>query len=124
MTDQHVPDRKTGFARVIKAFGYSIEGMVQTFKSEAAFRQEVGLAVIMIPAAIYFGPTGLAKAAMVMSVFAVLAVELLNSAIESVVNRWGPEWNQYAKHAKDAASAAVFLSLWNVVIVWVLCLFF
>jgi len=122
--EPQVPERKTGISRVIRAFGYSIEGMIQTFKSEAAFRQETALAVIMIPAALYFGPTGLAKAAMVMSVFAVLAVELLNSAIESVVNRWGPEWNLHAKHAKDAASAAVFISLWNVLIVWALCLFF
>jgi diacylglycerol kinase (ATP) len=124
MTEKHVPERRTGIARIIKAFGYSFEGMIQTFRTEAAFRQEAGLAAVMIPAALYFGPTGLAKAAMVSSVFAVLAVELLNSAIESVVNRWGPEWNLHAKHAKDAASAAVFIALWNVAAVWVLCLFF
>lgn len=122
-TAEKVPERKTGLARVIKATSYSLEGLAQTFKTEAAFRQELGLAIFLVPAALWFGPTGLAKAAMVSSVLAVLVIELLNSAIESVVNRFGPEWNLYSKHAKDAGSAAVFIALWNVAIVWALCLF-
>lgn len=121
--ENQVPERKTGLARVIKAYIYTQQGLVATFKSEAAFRQEVALAVILIPLALYFGPGGIAKAMMVASVLLVLIIELINSAIESVVNRFGPEWNVYAKNAKDAGSAAVFISLVNVAIVWALCLF-
>ncbi len=119
-----VPGKKTGIARVIRAFQFTCDGLVATFKSEAAFRQELALAVILIPLALWFGPSGIAKAVMVGSVMLVLVVEILNSAIEAVVNRFGPEWNAYSKFAKDAGSAAVFLALCNVGIVWLLCLFF
>ena len=123
MTEQ-VPERKTGIARILKAYAYTQAGIIQTLKTEAAFRQEAALAVVLVPLALYFGPGGLAKAVMVGSVLAVLVIELLNSAIESVVNRFGPEWNIYSKHAKDAGSAAVFFALCNMAVTWVLCLFF
>lgn len=119
----NVPERKTGLARILKAYTYTQEGLIATFKSEAAFRQELALAVILIPLALYFGPGGVAKAVMVASVMLVLVIELVNSAIEAAINRFGPEWNAYSKHAKDAGSAAVFVSLVNVAVVWALCLF-
>lgn len=122
MTEQ-VPEKKTGVARIIAAARYSLDGLKATFRTEAAFRQELALAALFIPAGLWLGPTGPAKAAMVASVVLVLIVELLNSAIESLVNRFGPEWNAYARDAKDAGSAAVFIALWNVAIVWGLCLF-
>lgn len=124
MAEDKVPGRKTGIARVLKAFYYSWEGIVATFKSEAAFRQETAIAVVLIPAALYLGKGGLEKAAMIACVLLVLVAELFNSAIEAVVNRFGPEWNTHAKFAKDAGSGAVFITLCNVCIVWALCLFF
>lgn len=122
MTDK-VPDKKTGVARIIAATRYSLEGLAATFRTEAAFRQELALAVVLVPLGLWLGPTGAAKAVMAGSIMLVLIVELVNSAIESLVDRFGPDWNAHAKKAKDAGSAAVFVALWNVAIVWALCLF-
>lgn len=121
--NEQVPERRTGIARVIKACSYTWDGLAATFRSEAAFRQELGLAVVMIPLALWLGKTATDKALMIACVFAVLVVELLNSAIEAAINRFGPEWNAYSKHAKDAGSAAVFVSLCMTGAVWALCLF-
>ena len=120
---EQVPERKTGLQRVLRACLYTRDGLVSTFRSEAAFRQELALAVILIPLAIYFGPDKASRAIMVGSVMLVLIIEILNSAIEAVVNRFGPEWNAYSKAAKDGGSAAVFIALVNVAIVWALCIF-
>lgn len=119
-----VPDKATGLTRIMRAFGYTFDGLKATFKSEAAFRQELAACVILAPVALYYGPDGLAKAVMIGSLMLVLVVEIINSAIESVVNRHGDEWNIHAKLAKDAGSAAVFIACCNVGIVWLLCLFF
>ena len=119
-----VPDKATGLTRIMRAFGYTFDGLKATFKSEAAFRQELLACVILAPVALYYGPGGLAKAVMIGSLMLVLVVEIINSAIESVVNRHGDEWNIHAKLAKDAGSAAVFVACCNVGIVWLLCLFF
>ncbi len=113
---------KQGITRIIKAFFYSKDGLVDTFKTEPAFRQEVVLAVIMIPLAILIGPTKTTQALMVGSVFLVLVVELVNSAIEAVVNRHGTEIHPLAKKAKDAGSAAVLLALVNAGVIWAICL--
>lgn len=119
-----VPDKATGLTRIMRAFGYTFEGLKATFKSEAAFRQELAACVILAPVALYYGPGGIAKAMMIGSLFLVLVVEIINSAIESVVNRHGNEWNIHAKLAKDAGSAAVFVACCNAGVVWLLCLFF
>ena len=119
-----VPDKASGITRILRAFGYTFDGLKATFKSEAAFRQELFASLILIPVAIYYGPNGTAKAMMIGSLLVVLVAEIINSAIEAVVNRFGPEWNAYAKHAKDAGSAAVFVACCNVGVVWLLCLFF
>lgn len=119
-----VPDKATGLTRILRAFGYTFDGLKATFKSEAAFRQELIAALILAPLALYCGPNGAAKAMMIGSLVIVLVVEIINSAIEAVVNRHGNEWNIHAKLAKDAGSAAVFVACCNVGLVWLLCLFF
>jgi diacylglycerol kinase (ATP) len=112
------PHKTDGIRRVFNAAGYSMEGLGSAFKHEAAFRQEAILALFLIPLAIIL-PVGLVGAVlMISSVFLVLMVELLNSAIEWVVDYISLEKHPYAKRAKDMASGAVFLSLLNVAIVW------
>lgn len=113
---------KTGLERLWRAFGYSAEGLGAALKNEDAFRQELILAVILIPVAWFCHVPGFAKAVMIASVMLVLIVELLNSAIEAVVDRISLENHQLAKRAKDMGSAAVLLSLVNVVIVWLVVL--
>jgi diacylglycerol kinase (ATP) len=114
--------KAVGVKRIINAFFYSVDGLKATFKSETAFRQEVILAVVGIPLAFFLTSDRLEQAAMVGSLLLVLIVELLNSAIEAVVDRFGPEHHPLAKHAKDAGSAAVLLALILTGIVWLLCL--
>lgn len=109
---------KTGLARIGRAFGYSVEGLAAALKNEDAFRQELILATILIPIAWFCHVPGYAKAVMIASVMLVLIVELLNSAVEAAVDRISLENHQLAKRAKDLGSAAVFLSLLNVVVIW------
>lgn len=114
---------KTGLQRIWNAFGYSLDGLSEAWRHENAFRQEVWLALVLIPAAFFMPVGGTGKALMVGSVLLVLVVELLNSAIEAVVDRISLEHHHLAKRAKDAGSAAVMLSLVNVAAVWALALF-
>lgn len=114
---------KTGLKRVRNALFYSFSGLRAAFEHEDAFRQEVLLAVLLIPAAFFMPVSGVGKALMVGSVLIVLAVELLNSAIEATVDRISLDQHRLAKRAKDIGSAAVFISLANVVVVWLLVLF-
>lgn len=113
---------KAGLARVYSAFGYSLQGFGSAFRHEHAFRQEAFIAAVLIPVALLLDVSGIAKAIMVASVLFVLIVELLNSAIEAAVDRVSLDHHQLAKRAKDLASAAVFLSLVNVALVWGLVL--
>ncbi|MEO5661064.1 MAG: diacylglycerol kinase [Polaromonas sp.] len=115
---------KTGLRRILNAAGYSWAGVSAAFKHENAFRQEVFLAVVLIPLALYLGETGIERALMIAAVLGVLIVELLNSAIEAAVDRISLEHHLLIKRAKDMGSAAVMLSLINVALVWglvVLC---
>ena len=109
---------KTGLARIWRAFGDSAEGLAAALKNEDAFRQELILAAMLIPIAWFCHVPGYAKAVMIASVMLVLIVELLNSAVEAAVDRISLENHQLAKRAKDLGSAAVFLSLLNVVVIW------
>ncbi len=109
---------KPGLARVYSAFGYSLQGFGTALRHEHAFRQEAALAIILIPVAMLLDLSSIAKAMMIASVLFVLIVELLNSAIEAAVDRVSLDHHQLAKRAKDLASAAVFLSLLNVALVW------
>lgn len=113
---------KTGLRRLINAFGYSIEGFKAAFHHEDAFRQEVFLAIVLIPLAIYLGSDATEKALMIASVILVMIVELLNSAIEAAVDHTSTDHHALAKRAKDIGSAAVFLALTTVSLVWGLML--
>ena len=113
---------KTGLARVVNAAGYSWAGLTAAFRHEDAFRQEVFLAALLVPLALYLGDTGTERAMMIAAVLGVLIVELLNSAVEAAVDRISLEHHDLIKRAKDMGSAAVMLALANVAIVWALVL--
>jgi len=115
---------KTGIARIIAAGGYSWQGLRAAFKYEAAFRQELLLALILIPMALWLADNGMESALLISSLFVVLIAEIINSAIEAVVDRIGSEHHELAGRAKDMGSAAVFLALTNTAITWILVLFF
>lgn len=114
---------ETGIRRILNAFGYSLAGLAAAYRHEAAFRQEIWLALVLVPAAFIMPVSGSGKALMAGSVMLVLVVELLNSAVEAVVDRVSLEHHELAKRAKDVGSAAVFVSLANVLVVWALVLF-
>ena len=114
--------KNTGLTRILKAAQYSAQGVKAAWQTEAAFRQEVLLAVVLIPAALWLGENGLERAILIGSVALVMIVELLNSAIESVVDRFGGEIHDLSGRAKDMGSAAVMLSLILAAVVWVLIL--
>ena len=113
---------KTGLRRLWNAFGYSLAGFRAAYKHEDAFRQEVLLAVIMVPLAVFLPASHIGKALMIGSVLLVIMIELLNSAIEAAVDRISLENHRLAKRAKDIGSAAVLVSLVNVLVVWGLVL--
>lgn len=113
-----------GLGRLSRAFGWSRAGLREAFVQEAAFRQELLLCVILLPLALYFGRSGAEKGLLAGSVLLVLVVELLNSALEATVDRIGPEEHELARRAKDMGSAAVFVSLLLLTVVWSLVLFF
>ena len=102
--------QRKGFSRVWHATGYSIEGLRAAWH-ETAFRQEVIIAAVLIPLGLWLGRTWVEASMLVGSVMAVMIVELLNTGVESVVDRVGPEWHDLSKRAKDLGSAAVLLSL-------------
>ena len=109
---------KTGVRRVLNALRYSMDGLRAAYTGEDAFRQEVLLAAALIPLALWLPVSGLGKALMIASVLLVLAVELINSAIEAVVDRVSLDRHTLSKRAKDLGSAAVLLALINVAAVW------
>ncbi len=112
----------TGITRIINAAGYSWAGLKSAFKHEAAFRQELALCVIMIPAGFWLGQNGIERALLIGSLLLVLIVELLNSAIEAVVDRFGGEQHELSGRAKDIGSAAVLIAFLNVIVIWLLVL--
>lgn len=113
---------KTGLIRLWAALHYSAAGLRSAFQNEDAFRLEVMLAVILIPLVFFLPVTNLGRALMLGAVSVVLIVELINSAIEATVDRISIERHPLAKRAKDIGSAAVFIALLNVVVVWSLVL--
>ena len=108
--------------RLFRAFDASCKGLAGAYREEAAFRQELALAVIAVPLGLWLGRSGVERALLVGTVVVVLIVELLNSAIEAVVDRVSPERHELAGLAKDIGSAAVLLSLLLCALVWVLVL--
>ncbi len=113
----------TGLTRIINAAGYSWLGLKAAFKYEAAFRQELVLCVALVPVGLWLGDTGVERALLIGSLLLVLIVELVNSAIEAVVDRFGGEHHELSGRAKDIGSAAVFIALLNVFVVWALVIF-
>lgn len=113
---------KTGLQRLINATRYSFEGFAAAIRHEDAFRQELLLAVVLVPLGLWLGNDGVERALLAGSVLLVLVVELLNSAVEATVDRVSLEDHQLAKRAKDFGSAAVMLSLATVGVVWLLVL--
>jgi diacylglycerol kinase (ATP) len=112
----------TGLRRLANALSYSLDGLRAAYRHEEAFRQEVLLAAVLIPVALVLPGSGIGKAMMIGSVLVVLLVELLNSALEATVDRISLESDPLAKRAKDIGSAAVLVSLVNLVVVWTLVL--
>lgn len=111
---------QTGIKRIISAFFYSKQGLINCWKMEAAFRQELVACVFLIPMAFYLGNSGIGKALLVSSCLLVLIVEILNSAIEAVVDRVSSEHHELSGLAKDLGSAAVMVSIINFIIIWAL----
>jgi diacylglycerol kinase (ATP) len=115
-------EKPSGITRVLRAFEYSAQGFRHTWHEEAAFRQEVCLSLLLVPAGLYLGHTGVERALLVWPMLQILVVELLNSAVEAVVDRAGTERHPLAGMAKDMGSAAVMLSFALLGTVWVLIL--
>jgi diacylglycerol kinase (ATP) len=123
MSEHNNKPGATGLTRVINATGYSVKGLKAAFINEAAFRQELLLFVVLSPVAIWLGQNGVEQALLIGSLFLVLITELMNSAIEAIVDRIGSEMHELSGRAKDIGSAAVMLSLANVFVVWALVLY-
>lgn len=109
---------KTGIARVIDAFGYSMKGFSAAWRYEAAFRQEVVLGAILLPCAFWLARTPVELILLIASVFWVWMAELANSSVEAVVDRTGSEKHELSGRAKDIGSALVFVSLVLLALVW------
>ena len=114
-TGSHAP--RSPF-RAWQAFLWSMQGLRATWDVESSFRLEVYLFVLLAPLAAWLGESGTERVLLIAPMMLVLIVEVLNSALEAVVDRWGPEHNQLAGRAKDMGSAAVFLADINVLICW------
>lgn len=114
---------RPGLTHAWQATGIALQGLRAAWQHEDAFRQEVLVAAIAIPVAILLPASSLGKAMMIASILLVLIVELLNSALEAAVDRTSLEQHPLAKRAKDIASAAVFLSIANALVVWGLVIY-
>ena len=123
--DEEAPDAppSIGFARVIAAWRYSLDGLAGAWRTEGAFRQEVILAAILIPIALLIPVPVLHRGLLVASVLMVIVVELLNSAMEATVDRISMDRHPLAKKAKDTGSAAVLVAILVAMIVWTAVLF-
>ena len=115
----HLPRRP---GRILKATVWSMQGLRAAWMHESSFRLEVYLLVVLAPLALWLGQDGVERALLVGSCLLVLAAELLNSAVEAVIERYGPEHHELAGRAKDMGSAAVFVLMLNVVLCWGLVL--
>ncbi|EHE6948518.1 diacylglycerol kinase [Vibrio cholerae] len=114
---------RTGFSRIIYATGYAMKGFAAAWKNEAAFRQEVTLALPLIALSFFLPVSTIEQVLMVGSLVLILIAELLNSAIEAVVDRIGAERHELSGRAKDIGSAAVFVALCFAAFTWGIILF-
>ena len=113
----------TGIKRIFKAFTYSYAGLITTFKTEAAFRQELFLCIPLTIIALILPFSALQTYLLLFSLFLILLMELINSAIEAVVDRISDEYHELSKKAKDIGSLIVLLSFINAFAVWIICLY-
>ena len=113
----------TDAGRIVRAFSYSAKGLKAAYKKESAFRQELILAMVMLPLGAWLGRTGVERSLLIGSVLLVLIVELLNSAVEATVDRGGKDWDKLAGRAKDMGSAAVLIALLQLAATWSLILY-
>jgi diacylglycerol kinase (ATP) len=116
------PDKKTGPARLARAVGSTWRGFAAAWRDEEAFRQECLLAIVVIPLGLWLGENGVERALLVGPVFVVLAIELVNSAVEATVDRIGVERHPLSGIAKELGSAAVFIAFALLAVNWLLVL--
>jgi diacylglycerol kinase (ATP) len=109
-----------GIRRIVNALFYSLSGLALAFRHESAFRQEIALAIVLIPAACFLPALAVERVLLIGSVLLVLIVELLNSSVEAAVDRIGLDTHHLSKRAKDLGSAAVLLSLGVLLLTWLL----
>jgi len=109
---------KTGLTRLFNAAGNSIKGIKACWQNEAAFRQDVALSLVLLPVSFFVAESTAQWLLLIAPLFLLLIVELLNSAIEATVDRFGREHNEMSGRAKDIASAAVMLSLFLIATMW------
>jgi diacylglycerol kinase (ATP) len=114
-----VPPKKKGLARLVAAAGYSFAGLRSAFASEEAFRLEVFTLLVAVPLALWLGESAVERVLLIGSVLLLLIVELLNTAVEAVVNRVGLEFHELSRQAKDIGSAAVFVCMALVAMIWI-----
>lgn len=107
-----------GIRRVVRALGFSWDGLRWALRNEAAFRQEVALAVVLTPLALWLGEGGVEHALLIGSLILLLLTELVNSGLEAAVDRVGEDFHQLAGRAKDLGSAAVLAALVHLGVVW------
>jgi diacylglycerol kinase (ATP) len=112
--------QNTGLRRIVNATVFSLAGLRAAWRNEAAFRQECVLALVLTPTAFWLGRNAVERSLLIGTVWLVLIVELLNSAVEAVVDRVGTDHHQLSGRAKDLGSAGVFVSLLLVLVVWAL----
>jgi diacylglycerol kinase (ATP) len=122
MADSHGSHAPRSPFRAWQAFLWSMQGLRATWAVESSFRLEIYLFVLLAPLALWLGGNGVERAILIGSMLLVLVIEVLNSAVEAVVDRWGPEMHELAGRAKDMGSAAVFLADMNVLLCWGLIL--
>jgi len=108
----------TGFRRVVNATFYSFAGLRTAWRTEAAFRQECVGVVVLVPVALWLGQSAVQRSLLLSSCVLVLIVELVNTAIEFVVDRVGTDHHELSGRAKDLGSAAVFTSIALAMLVW------
>jgi diacylglycerol kinase (ATP) len=116
------PDKKSGPARLARAFGSTWRGFRAAWREEEAFRQECLLAVVVVPLGLWLGTDGVERALLVGPMLFVLAIELLNSAIEATVDRIGVERHPLSGIAKELGSASVFVAFLLLALNWILVL--
>jgi len=114
---------RTGIARIYHAFFYSMQGLAAALKHEAAFRQELFLFIVITPLIFWLTSNPIHWMILIGSMFIVLIAEIANSAIEAVVDRFGGDMHELSGRAKDMGSAAVFLAMLNVIVMWVIVLY-